>query len=135
MTLKDFENGNTTNYLCDLISKEKFWFENQKVSFWYRIGLLKHEYQPSWGGEYWTRYQVMLLVDDESLDKTINPSDYMFPTQRGFFLKENEKRGHFNKETMEKILNSALKIKIENKIKMNNNQKITGILNGSDYYD
>ena len=67
MTLKDFENGNTTNYLCDLISKEKFWFENQKISFWYRIGLLKHEYQPSWGGEYWTRYQVMLLVDDESL--------------------------------------------------------------------
>lgn len=52
----------------------------------------------------------------------------------GYFLKEVEKRGRYNEEIMEKLLNSALKLKIENKIKEMAYQKILGLVNGTPYY-
>lgn len=131
MTLQDFDKeGNFNHY----ISKERFWFENKKVGFWYRIYLTSHTYQPDWGDDFWTRYQVLLLVDDESIHENHKSKKFIFPFQRGFFLKEVEKRGEYNEETMEKILNSALKLKIENKIKEEKYQKILGLVNGTSYY-
>ena len=75
-----------------------------------------------------------MVVDDESIHPNHNTSlmkEYRF----GYFLKETVKRGKFNEADMEKVLTSALKIKIENKIKIDKYQKILGILNGTEFYD
>ena len=94
----------------EYISKERFWFENNKVQFWYRLYLNTHEFQPNWNPSEWkTRYQVLLVVDDESIHEnhdTSSMKEYRF----GFFLKEVEKNGKFNENNLEKVLNSALKI-------------------------
>ena len=49
MTLQDFDKE---GYFNHYISKERFWFENKKVGFWYRIYLTSHTYQPDWGGDF-----------------------------------------------------------------------------------
>lgn len=76
----------------EYISKERFWFENNKVQFWYRLYLNTHEFQPNWNPSEWkTRYQVLLVVDDESIHEnhdTSSMKEYRF----GFFLKEVEKK-------------------------------------------
>ena len=132
MTLQDFikeEDHNAYN------SKERFWFENDKVGFWYRIHLNTHTYQPDSSDKWETRYQVLLVVDDESIHSNHERSNNSFDNYRfGFFLKETEKRGKFGEEQLEKVLNSALKIKIENKIKVDRYQKILGIINGTSFY-
>lgn len=116
-------------------SKERFWFENAKVSFWYRIYLEAHTYQPGWNDEWETRYQVSLIVDEESIHANHVPSGNFFDIIRfGFLLKETTKRGKFNETDAEKIVNSALKLKIENKIKVMAYQKILGIVNGTKFY-
>lgn len=127
MTLQDFEQ---TNNMCEWISKERFWFENKKVKFWYRYVLTKHVYQPGWNADIWkTRYSILMLVDKESIHPSLQETypDFMFHT---FLLKETEKRGKFSEEELEKVLNSALKLKIENKIKDMKYHRINGILNG-----
>ena len=119
----------------EYISKERFWFENNKVQFWYRLYLNTHEFQPNWNPSEWkTRYQVLLVVDDESIHENHDTSS-MKKYRFGFFLKEVEKNGKFNENNLEKVLNSALKIKIENKIKVDSYQKIKGIINGTSFYD
>ena len=40
-----------------------------------------------------------------------------------------------SENNLEKVLNSALKSKIENKIKVDSYQKIKGIINGTSFYD
>lgn len=131
MTLADFNKQGESTYW---LSKDKFWFENKKVKFWYRLYLTAYTYQPGWGNRYETKYQVILVVDDESIHPNHNTSimkEYRF----GYILKEAVKREAFNELIMEKVLNSALKIKVENKIKVGNYQKILGILNGTKFYD
>lgn len=115
------------------MSKERFWFENDKVKFWYRLTLSAYTYQDSVFSGNTTKYQVFLVVDDESVHSRYK--DYHFKeVEHGFLLKQDKKRGDFDKEKLEKILNSALKTKIENKIKVDKYQKIKGILEGMDYY-
>lgn len=129
MTIDDFTKKDSFN---SYTSKERFWFENDKVKFWYRIYLNAHE-KEEWGnGVYHTQYQVLLVVDDESIHD--NHKDTRFKEYTcGFILKEIEKRGNFSEEQFEKVLDSALKIKIENKIKVEKYQKILGIVNGTNY--
>lgn len=130
MTLADFDKQGEKLYW---LSKERFWFENDKVKFWYRLTLSAYTYQDSVFSGNTTKYQVFLVVDDESVHSRYK--DYHFKeVEHGFCLKKVEKRGDFDKEKLEKILNSALKIKIENKIKVDKYQKIKGILEGMDYY-
>ena len=132
MTLQDFikeEDNKSYN------SKEVFWFENKKVGFWYKIYLTSYTYQPDWGGRWETKYQVLIVVDEKSIHPNHSLSNNVWDKIRfGFFLKETIKRGEFNEKDMEKILNSALKLKIENKIKVDNYQKILGIVNGTSFY-
>lgn len=131
MELSDFKKISERE---EYISKERFWFENHKVKFWHRIYLTAYSYQPGWNDRYETKYQVLLVVDDESIHPNHNTSlmkEYRF----GYFLKETVKRGKFNEADMEQVLKSALKIKIENKIKVDKYQKILGILNGTEFYD
>lgn len=131
MTINDFIKKESSYY--SYISKERFWFENEKVKFWYRLYLNAHE-KEEWGnGYYTTQYQVLLVVDDESIHESNRNASFKEYTC-GFFLKEIEKRGKFSEEQFEKVLDSALKIKIDNKIKVEKYQKILGILNGTDYY-
>lgn len=130
MTINDFIKKESS---YSYISKERFWFENEKVKFWYRLYLNAHE-KEEWGnGYYTTQYQVLLVVDDESIHESNRNASFKEYTC-GFSLKEVEKRGRFSEEQFEKVLDSALKIKIENKIKVEKYQKILGILNGTDYY-
>lgn len=130
MTLNDFKEYNTNNF----ISKEKFWFENEKVSFWYRIHIVTYVLHIDWHSNIKTKYQILVVVDDDSINEFYRNTLY-FPERFGFFMKDVVKDGEFKQETAEKILNSALKLKIENKIKVNNYQKINGILKGTPFYD
>lgn len=91
-------------------SKEKFLFENNKVKFWYKLYLTTYTYQPGWDNRYETKYQVLLVVDDESIHPnhdTGNIKEYRF----GYFLKEAVICGEFNESGMEKILNSQVQHK------------------------
>ena len=129
MTLDDFTKKDSSN---SYTSKERFWFENDKVKFWYRFYLNAHE-KEEWGnGIYNTQYQVLLVVDDESIHESNRNACFKEYTC-GFILKEVVKRGRFSEEQLEKVLDSALKIKIENKIKVERYQKILGIVNGTNY--
>ena len=131
MTITDFkkEEGFTS-----YISKEKFLFENDKVKFWYRIYLSTHTYQPTWNANDWeTSYQVLLVVDDESIHEK-RKNCFSKEVECGFLLKESNKKGHFDINNAEKVLNSALKVKIENKIKVDKYQKILGIINGDNFF-
>ncbi len=133
MTLKDFNKEESFNISYN--SKERFWFENDKVGFWYRIYLTSYTYQPGWDDRLETQYQVLLVVDEESIHSNHELSNDAWDKIRfGFFLKETIKRGKFSEEYMEKNLNSALKLIIENKIKENRYQKILGIINGTSFY-
>ncbi len=130
MELSEFDKISTYE---KYISKERFWFKNNEVQFWYRLLLNAHTYQDSIFNGNTTRYQVFLVVDDASVHSRYK--DYHFKeVEHGFVLKQTEKRGDFDDKLFEKILNSALKIKIENKIKIDRYQKIKGILEGTDYY-
>ena len=130
MTLQDFIKDEYGNYT----SKGRFCFENDKVKFWYRLYLTSHVFQPGWCADTWeTQYQVLLVVDDESIHPNHDTS--MFKEYRfGYILKETIKKGKFNEEQLEKILNSALKLKIENIIKVEKYQKILGIINGTSFH-
>lgn len=131
LTLKDFERNGEYSYR----SIDRYWFENGKVGFfWYRYYLSYHVYQPGWTPDaFETRYTVYLVVDDESIHE--NHKDARFKEMTcGFCLKSVEKRGLFSEKELEKVLKSALKLKIENKIKVDRYQKILGIVNGGKYY-
>ena len=136
MTLKDFNIEKCSDTSNSYNSKDRFWFENDKVGFWYRIYLTSYTYQPGWDDRRETKYQVILIVDEESIHSSHDLSHYALDriSRFGFLLKETIKRGKFDEEYLEKLLNSALKLKIENKIKVDRYQKILGIINGTRYY-
>lgn len=129
MEIKDFKKEGNERY----ISNEIFSFENNIAKFNYRISLIVHTYQDDNSYGNMTRYQVYMIVDDSSVHP--NHKDYYFKErEHGFLLKKVEKKGDFNVDVFEKTLNAALKIKIENKIKVDAYQKIKGILSGGEYY-
>lgn len=115
------------------MSKERFWFENDKVKFWYRLMLNCHTYQDNVSNNNMTKYQVFLVVDDESVHSRYKVYHFK-EVEHGFCLKKVEKTGNFDGQQLEKVLNSALKVKIENKIKVDKYQKIKGILEGTEYH-
>lgn len=142
MTLQDFNLLN--QYGDDWVSKERFWFENDKVSFWYRLYINVFEFQPGWNpNEYNTRYTIRLVVDTESihphhleiheLKKGDLISDFDL-VSFGFSLKQVERNGRRDLAYIDKLIASALKLKIENKIKVDRYQKILGITNGETFY-
>lgn len=132
MTLQDFEKTNDT--YPEYISKDRFWYDNDKVKFWYRIVLTCHEYQPTWAADkYETKYEVYAQVDEESIHEN-KKCDFDKLFLFGFLLKNNIKKGKFNEEKAEQIINAALNVKIENKIKKDKYQKIIGITTGTNYF-
>ena len=87
MTLADFDKQGEKLYW---LSKERFWFENDKVRFWYRLTLSAYTYQDSVFSGNTTKYQVFLVVDDESVHSRYK--DYHFKeVEHGFLLKKVEK--------------------------------------------
>ena len=130
MTLEDFEKRDA---FFPYISKERFYFENDKVKFGYRLVMGYHQYQVGWSDNWETLYQVLLLVDDEYIHPNHDTS-LLKEIRFSYCLKSVEKRGKFSEEQLEKVLTSALKIKIENKIKVDKYQKILGILNGTIFF-
>lgn len=131
MTLQDFERN---DMLHEYVSKDRFLYENDKVKFWYRIVLTFHEYQPGYvPNTYETRYEVYMQVDDESIHES-KKCDFDKQFLFGFMLKQNVKKGKFNEDKAEKIINAALKVNMENKIKKDKYQKIIGITTGTNYF-
>lgn len=129
MNINDFtKNASPFSYT----SKERFWFENDRVRFWYRLYLEAFETE-EWGNSvYSTRYQVCLVIDDESIHENHKATAFKERTC-GFLLKAAETRGRFSEKQLEKVLDSALKLKIENKINDDGYQKVMGILNGTNF--
>lgn len=114
-------------------SVEVFLFDSDKFSFKYRYLVNCHEYQDNMTGENKTRYQVYMIVDDESVHERYK--DYHFKErEHGFLIKKVEKKGGFNENDFEKLVEQSLKVNIETKIKVDKYQKIKGILTGSEYY-
>lgn len=129
MGLKDFKEEGNKRY----ISNDIFSFDNGTFKFKYRLLLTAHTYQDDtvYGNK--TRYQVYLIVEDECIHP--NHKEFFFKeVEHGFLLKKVEKKGDFNEEQAEKILDSALKIKVENKIKIKGYEKIKGLLFGTPFF-
>lgn len=119
MTLQDF-----TKDGFDYLSNDKFLFKNDKFNFYYRLKLSYHEYQEGWDKNYKTMYQIWLIVDEKY---QYNKNGFSID---GFILKEVTKKGKFNEEQAEKVLQSALRLKIENKITGRTRKTIKFILTG-----
>ena len=129
MEFKDFKQIDDYTFL----SNERIWFENEKVGFWYRIWLNYWQYIDDYGKQQ-TNYQVKLIVDEESIHPNHKQTEaFSIDFEYGFWLKDVVKSGRFNVEQMEKVLKSALKLKVENIIKKKKYQKILGIVNGGVY--
>lgn len=113
----------------DGISKNCLSYEGNGISFKYRILYKVHTYMDN---VKMTRYLIYMVVDDSSVHERYK--DYHFKEiEHGFLLKKVEKRGDFNEETLNKVIESALRLNITNKIKVNGYEKIRGILSGTDY--
>ena len=117
MTLQDFTKDGF-NYL----SNDKFLFKDDKFEFRYKLKLSYNEYQEGWDKNYKTMYQVWFIVDEEYRHNKNGIID-------GFILKEVTKNGNFNEEQANKIIQSALGLKMENQIKKNA-KRIKYILTG-----
>lgn len=142
MTIKDFNKIDDNTW----VSKERFWFENDKVKFWYRWYILTYVYQPEWNANVWkTRYQTLLVVDTESIHekhrksgiRKYEKSDILSSFDIitfGFFFKEVERKGMLEEDYLDKIIVSTLKLKIENKIKVDKYQQIRGIISGNSFF-
>lgn len=142
MTLQDFNLLNQSGN--DWVSKDRFWFESNKVSFWYRLYINVFEFQPGWNADvYNTRYTISLVVDTESIhpnhleEHEVNKGELLSGFDLlsfGYALKQVERKGKRDLLYIDKLIASALKLKIENKIKVDNYQKILGITNGETFY-
>lgn len=128
MELKDFEPYSDFN--DSWISKDKYLFDNGKVCFYYRW-YLSYFTKQCWDGNDSTEYTVSLMVDNDSVHET--RKDDFPPTWHTFVFKKAEKTGEFDINILIKTLNSAIKLKIEPKIKVDNYKKIKEILNGFEY--
>ena len=118
MTLQDF-----TKDGFDYLSNDKFLFKNNKFNFFYRLKLSCYELQ-EWDKRYKTMYQIWLIVDEKY---RYNKNGFSID---GFIIKEVTKKGKFNEEQAEKVLQSALRLKIENKITGRTKKTIEYILTG-----
>ena len=107
MTLQDFTKDGL-NY----VSNETLEYKDNNFEFKYKLKLSYNEYQEGWDKKYKTMYQVWFIVDEEYKYNKNGIID-------GFILKEVDKKGKFNEEEAEKVLQSALGLKTENQIKKN----------------
>lgn len=111
------------------ITKDKFLFDNGKFHFYYRW-FLTYFTKRTWNG--WddtTEYTVSLMVDDEYIHES-RRNETIKERIQPFLFKRVEKRGEFDINILIKTLNSAVKLKIEPKIKVNRYKKLKEILNG-----
>ena len=136
MSIKDF---NLDDHSKRYTTKERFWFENGVISFWYRYIISYHEYT-DWFGNYSTRYILYMFPDDESLHENYrNDAKHLsimktFLDHYAYGLRKREVKGRINEKELEKIANCIDKINIESKIKVNKYQKIKGLINGTTFY-
>lgn len=128
MTIEDF-NKEGKNY----ISKAKYFFENNKVQFWYRYLVRTHIDQPNWDGIDYTTYSILLSIDEESIHERWK-KDILKEITCSYLLREKTYKGDIDKTDFNKAIKGIEKLKIESKIKANNYQKIIGIINGCDFY-
>ena len=136
MSIKDF---NVSDDLKRYTTKERFWFENDVISFWYRFIISCYEYT-DWFANYSTRYSLYMFPDDESIHESYRNDKSHFNTMKSFLdhyayvLRVKEVKGRINEKELEKIANCIDKINIESKIKVNKYQKIKELVNGTTFY-
>ncbi len=136
MSIKDF---NVSEDLKRYTTKERFWFENDVISFWYRFIIVCHEFT-DWNARYSTRYTLYMFPDDESIHESYKNDKSHFDIMKAFLdhyaygLREKTAKGRINETELEKMANCIDKINIESKIKVNKYQKIKGLVNGTSFY-
>lgn len=130
MELKDFEPYSDFN--DSWISKDKYLFDNGKVCFYYRW-YLKYFTRRTWTKLDSTVYTVAIMIDRDSVHES--RKDSYAPTYHTFVMKEVEKIGEFDEAVLIKTLHSALKLKIEPKLKPNKYKRIKEILYGFEKHD
>lgn len=133
MSIKDFYLSD--DYLNHYETKERFWFQNDVISFWYRFVISYHEFS-DWYNNYSTRYTLYMFPDDESIHES--RKDYLNSMKDdigayGIFMKERTIKGRVDEKVLEKIANSIDKINIESKIKVHKYEKIKGLVNGTTF--
>lgn len=113
-------------------SNNTFNFVNDKVSFNYKIVLKYHSFQEGCFNKWKTTYQIILLVDESSIHKSLlnNP---LYNLTCSFILKEKTKNGKFDENFIYDFVNVVDDKLIEKNIKVAKYQKIYGILNGTDF--
>lgn len=128
MTFKNF-NKDGNNY----ISKDRFFFENNKVKFSYRYLVRIHVDQPHWDGVDYATYSILLLVDDESIHEKWR-NDSTKDIICSYLLREKTYKGNVNEVDFNKSIKGIESLKIENKIKIDKYQQIIGITTGCKFY-
>lgn len=113
-------------------SNDTFHFENENVSFNYKIVLKYHSFQDNRFNQWKTTYQLILLVDDSSIHNSLLETQ-LYTLTCSFFLKEKTKNGKFDEKFIYDFANSLDDKLIEKNIKVAKYQKILGILNGEDF--
>lgn len=113
-------------------SNDIFHFVNDRVSFNYKITLKYHSFQEACFNKWKTTYQIVLLVDESSIHKSLL-SNPLYVLTCSFILKEKTKNGKFDEGFMYEFANTLDDKLIEKNIKVANYQKIHGILNGVNF--
>ena len=131
MSIKDFYISD--DYLKRYETKERFWFENEFISFWYRFIIGCHEYS-TWGGDWYTSYTLYLFPDDESIHESRKDNLTFMKIDLNayaFRLRERRIKGKIDEKVLDNIANSIDKINVESKIKVRKYEKIKGLVNGT----
>lgn len=126
MNISDF----TENY-DEFVSNDRFLFENDVVSFYYRWKIQYH--QSSNDGIYKTDYQLILLIDDESIHP--NHRDDLFDDVTcSFLVKRISKKNKYDEAVVINLIEKIHNININNIIKKDKYNKILCIINGISFY-
>lgn len=123
MTIDDFEIS--TQFNDEYTTKERFYFENDVVKFWYKWKIATHQYQDGWSSsDNWkTKYQLILLIDIDDIDNKPLATVFNF-----FIVKQTEKKGLISIPHIEQLIKWIDKINIEKHIKENKYQQLKYVL-------
>ena len=125
MNISDF----TEDYNA-FISNDKFLFENDVVSFYYKWKIQYH--QSSNDGVYKTDYELMLVVDDESIHP--NHKDDLFgDVTCSFLVNKITKMEKYNEMAVIKIIEKITNADIDKIVKKGKYQKIKSVIDGSKF--
>lgn len=122
MQIKDFtNNGTDTN--VNYVSNEKFLYKGKDIEFYYRYVITSYVYQPGWDERRNTKYNIYLVVDNDSIfdghkeNFSYNEKYSGFhTTSYGICLKESTQKSVYSEKFIVSFISKIDNIKIDSRI-------------------